>query len=71
MEQPNLKTGGSGDSLTASTRLLNQKLGISPAPRRLTPSEIALLLASKHELAALALATPTRASGSQLPARAK
>ena len=72
MEQ-NLNTGGSGDSLTASTRLLNQKLGTSPAPRRLTPSEIALLLASKHELAALALATPTRASGSQLPpsARAK
>lgn len=61
MEQT-LKTGGLGDSLTPSTRLLNQKLGISLAPRRLTPSEIALLLQSKHELAALALATPTRAS---------
>jgi len=61
MEQ-NLKTGGSDDSLTPSTRLLNQKLGTSPKPRRLTPSEIALLLQSKHELAALAFATPTRAS---------
>jgi hypothetical protein len=65
---PTLKTGGSSDSLTTSTRLLNQKLGISPAPRRLTPYEIELLLASKHELAALAFATPTRASGSQLAA---
>ena len=53
MEQ-NLKTGGLDDSLTPSTRLLNQKLGTSPAPRRLTPSEIELLRSSKHELAALA-----------------
>ncbi|MBK6998919.1 MAG: hypothetical protein IPH35_02720 [Rhodoferax sp.] len=52
MEQ-NLKTGGLDVSLTPSTRLLNQKLGISPAPRDLTPSEIELLRASKHELAAL------------------
>jgi hypothetical protein len=52
MEQ-NLKTGGSNVSLTPSTRLLNQKLGTSPAPRRLTPSEIELLRSSKHELAAL------------------
>jgi hypothetical protein len=50
MEQT-LKTGGSGDSLTPSTRLLNQKLGTSPAPRRLTPSEIALLRQSKQEIA--------------------
>ena len=50
MEQ-NLKTGGSGDSLTASTRLLNQKLGTSPAPRRLTSSEIELLRLSKQEIA--------------------
>jgi hypothetical protein len=56
------KAGGSNDSLTASTRLLNQKLGTSPAPRRLTPSEIDLLGASKRELAAQAFATPTRAS---------
>ena len=50
MEQ-NLKTGGTSDSLTASTRLLNQKLGTSPAPRRLTPSEIELLRQSKREIA--------------------
>jgi hypothetical protein len=50
MEQ-NLKTGGSGASLTASTRSLNQKLGTSPEPRRLTPSEIALLRQSKQEIA--------------------
>ena len=50
MEQ-NLKTGGSDTSLTLSTRLLNQKLGTSPEPRRLTPSEIALLRQSKQEIA--------------------
>jgi hypothetical protein len=50
MEQ-NLKIGGSGASLTASTRSLNQKLGTSPEPRRLTPSEIALLRQSKQEIA--------------------
>ena len=50
MEQT-LKTGGSGNSLTASTRLLNQKLGTSPEPRRLTPSEIELLRRSKKEIA--------------------
>lgn len=61
MEQ-NLKTGGLDDSLTPSTRLLNQKLGISPELRRLTPSEIELLIRSKQELAAQAFATPTRAS---------
>ena len=61
MEQ-NLKTGGSDDSLTPSTRLLNQKVGISRAPRRLTPSEIKLLILNKQELAAQAFATPTRAS---------
>ena len=61
MEQ-NLKPGGSGDSLTPSTRLLNQKLGTSPALRRLTPFEIELLLQSKKELAEQAFGTPTRAS---------
>lgn len=50
MEQ-NLKTGESGDSLTPSTRLLNQKLGTSPGPRALTPSEIQLLRQSKQEIA--------------------
>ncbi len=51
MEQ-NLKTGGWDDSLTPSTRLLNQKLGASPELRRLTPSEIELLIRSKEEMAA-------------------
>ena len=50
MEQ-NLNTGGSNISLTPSTRLLNQKLGTSAEPRRLTPSEIALLRQSKQEMA--------------------
>lgn len=50
MEQ-NLQPGGSDDSLTPSTRLLNQKLGTSPGPRRLTPSEIELLRQSKQEMA--------------------
>lgn len=67
MEQ-NLKAGGCDDSLTPSTRLLNQKLGISPAPRRLTPSEIELLMQSKRELAEQAFATPTRASTHKLVA---
>jgi DNA-binding transcriptional regulator YiaG len=58
----NLKTGGLSDSLTPSTRLLNQKLGISPELRRLTPSEIELLIRSKQELAEQAFATVTRAS---------
>ena len=61
MEQ-NLKTGGLTDSLTPSTRLLNQRLGTSPELRRLTPSEIELLLQSKRELAEQAFATLTRAS---------
>ena len=47
----NLKTGGSNASLTASTRLLNQKLGTSPGPRRLTSYEIELLRQSKQEIA--------------------
>jgi hypothetical protein len=58
MEQ-NLKLGGLDDSFTPSTRLLNQKLGTSPALRRLTPSEIELLRSSKHELAALAFSKVT------------
>ena len=47
----NLKSGGSIASLTPSTRLLNQRLGTSPGPRRLTPSEIELLRQSKQEIA--------------------
>ena len=69
MEQ-NLKTGGWDDSLTPSTRLLNQKLGISPALRRLTPFEIELLLQSKKELAEQAFATITRASTRKIVAAA-
>ena len=69
MEQ-NLKTGGWDDSLTPSTRLLNQKLGASPELRRLTPSEIELLIRSKQELAEQAFATPTRASTHKITATA-
>ena len=47
----NSKPGGGTSSVTPSTRLLNQKLGISPAPRMLTPSEIVLLRQSKQEIA--------------------
>ncbi len=47
----NLKHGGESDSVTPSTASLNRKLGISPAPRMLTPSEIALLRRSKQEIA--------------------
>ena len=50
MEQ-DLKHGGKKPSVTPSTALLNQKLGISPAPRMLTPSEIELLRQSKREMA--------------------
>lgn len=66
--EPNLKTGGLDDSLTPSTRLLNQKLGISPELMRLTPSEIELLICSKQELAAQAFATLTRASTHKIAA---
>jgi len=69
MEQ-NLKLGGLDDSLTPSTRLLSQKLGTSPAPRLLTPSEIELLIRSKQELAAVAFATTTRASTHKVAAAA-
>lgn len=58
----NLKTGGSQDSLTPSTRLLQSKLDTSPELRRLTPSEIELLIRSKQALAEQAFATITRAS---------
>ena len=45
-----LKNGGKHTSVTPSTALLNRKLGTSPAPRMLTPSEIALLRRSKEEV---------------------
>jgi hypothetical protein len=65
MEQ-NLRAGGTSDSLTPSTRLLNQKLGTLHAPRELTPSEAALLLQSKRELAALASVAMARTSTHKL-----
>ena len=37
------KSGGKISSATPSIALLNQRLGTSPAPRMLTPSEIDLL----------------------------
>ena len=49
--EPNSKHGGKKTSIMPSTALLNQKLGISPAPRMLTPSEIELLRRSKQEMA--------------------
>jgi hypothetical protein len=47
----NSKNGGKNGSVTPSTALLNRKLGISPTPRMLKPSEIALLRRSKQEIA--------------------
>ena len=47
----NLNIGGKTDSVTPSTRLLNQKLGTLSAPRILQPSEIALLRQRKREIA--------------------
>ena len=46
-----LNNGGSKNSVTPSTRLLNQKLGILYAPRILQPFEIELLRLSKQEIA--------------------
>lgn len=45
-----LNNGGDKNSVTPSTRLLNLRLGISPAPRALTASEISLLRQSKREI---------------------
>jgi len=49
--EKNLKSGGKNDSVTPSTALLNRKLGTSPTPRMLKPSEIELLRRSKREIA--------------------
>jgi hypothetical protein len=51
--KPSSNGGGNG-SVTASTALLNRKLGTSPTPRTLTRSEIALLRHSKRETAQVA-----------------
>ena len=45
-----LRRGGLNTSATPSIALLNQKLGISPAPRMLEQSEIDLLRKSKEEV---------------------
>ena len=45
-----LRRGGLNTSFTPSIALLNQKLGTSPAPRMLEPSEIDLLRKSKEEI---------------------
>ena len=42
---------GAQTSVTPSTALLNRRLGISPAPRMLTRSEIDLLRRSAREIA--------------------
>ena len=42
---------GKTTSVTPSTALLIEKLGTSPAPRMLTPSEIELLRQSAKEIA--------------------
>ena len=44
------QTGREQVSLTPSTALLTQRLRLSPGPRMLTASEIALLRASKREM---------------------
>lgn len=48
---PASRDGGKGASITPSTAALMRRLGPSPAPRMLTPSEVALLRASKREIA--------------------
>ncbi len=49
-----LRNDGKHTSVTPSIALLTQKLGTSPTPRMLTPSEIALLRQSKKEMAQVA-----------------
>lgn len=49
-----LRNDGRCTSATPSIVLLTQKLGTSPAPRMLTPSEIDLLRQSKKEMAQVA-----------------
>ena len=44
------RSGGGSISVTPSTALLNRRLGISPAPRMLTPYEVDLLQQSNQEV---------------------
>jgi hypothetical protein len=53
-------------ALTPATKQLNDLIGINPKPRRLTPSEIELLIQSKREISERAFATLTRASTHKL-----
>ena len=46
-----LNNGGENTSATPSLALLNRRLGTSPVPRMLTPSEIDLLRRSLKEVA--------------------
>ncbi len=46
-----LKKGGRNTSGTPSIALLNRRLGPSPAPRMLTPYEVALLRQCTREVA--------------------
>lgn len=48
-----LEEGEKKSLITPSTILLNQRLGILPKPRMLTPYEIKLLRQSKQEIAKL------------------
>ena len=46
--------GGASISATPSIALLNRRLGVSPAPRMLTPYEIGLLRKCVNEVAEVA-----------------
>ena len=50
---PPSSDGGGSSLVTPSTALLNRRLGTSPAPRMLTPYELALLQQSAEEIAAV------------------
>ena len=55
-----LKAGGANTSVTPSIALLNQRLGTSPAPRMLTPSEVDLLRQCVKEASDVAREVLTR-----------
>ena len=57
------KRGGGSTSATPSIALLNQRLGTSPAPRMLTPSELDLLRQCAKEATEVAVEIATNANG--------
>ncbi len=59
-----LNSGGKTKSDTPSIDLLNQRLGISPAPRMLTESEKKLLRQGADEIAAVVRRNAERTNGS-------